>query len=187
MKMNYEDFLENVKEDLQELYNNGKISRADKLNADLGIEFSSSQEPLYFCGKYYSPTVFVMLNPGRKIEPKPVNKKFHKTFDAFWESYIKKHTEKKTDNTNVDEKEISIDNFDLKQAAFLFDFEEKGFNLPDFINIPTNKRIKLDALQTVLQEKLQLELIPYCSQNSTLQIRILRFFVLISIGFLMPF
>lgn len=164
MKMNYEDFLENVKEDLQELYNSGLMLRAEKLNYDLGITFGSAQEPFYFSGKFYSPTVFVMLNPGEKAdkdamkEPKAVNKECYKTFDAFWESYIKGK-----EHIKVKDK---VDNFDLKQAAFLFDFEDKGFDLPDFINpLLTDKTIKLDALRTVLHEKLQLELIPYCSKD----------------------
>jgi len=55
-----------------------------------------------------------------------------------------------------------MDNFDLKQAAFLYDFKESGIDLPDFFSSP---EMKLKAKRNVLMEKLQLELVPYCSRE----------------------
>jgi hypothetical protein len=56
------------------------------------------------------------------------------------------------------------DNFDLKQAAFLYGFKNSGIDLPDFFEV-RSPGLMLAAKENVLMQKLQLELIPYCSRE----------------------
>jgi hypothetical protein len=56
-----------------------------------------------------------------------------------------------------------IDNFDLKQAAFLYHFENTGIEIPE--TFWEDKEKKKIAKRNVLLQKLQLELIPYQSRT----------------------
>lgn len=165
--MEMESILNPLKEDLLCLYNNDIIESAKQLNSNLNRKFiAEKQKPMYFTGKFNAKTVFIMLNPGSAPKDcysflKCEKFKF-KDFADFSLRYINHHI-----NYGFEDNE-RLDNFDLKQAAFLFDFKNSGLNLPDFFTeLKSEKKLKLKAKENVLMNKLQLELIPYCSVEFT--------------------
>lgn len=56
-----------------------------------------------------------------------------------------------------------LDNFDLKQAAFLHNFKNLDFEIPD--EFWKNDDLKRIAKRNILMDKLQLEFIPYPSRD----------------------
>ena len=185
-----EPILKPLKEDLLSLYNENYIAKARKLNQDIATDRKSNQdfiaenyEPMYFTGKFDAKTVFVMLNPGSKKEENysfksDTNGKIkYKDFDSFFQSHKKKHI-----NYGFDDKDRP-DNFDIKQAAFLYNFKDSGLELPNFMQ-DKDKKTMLMAKEIVLMNKLQLELVPYVSvdfrgifDNKTLALKHIDFFV----------
>lgn len=149
-----------IKQDLESIYRNNYISKARELNEKLKRNFISDNcLPMYFTGKHNSKTVLVMLNPGNEdgeysFKDDKENKNI--SFDSFYEKYINSHI-----NYGLLNRQEKIDAFDLKQAAFMMPFSNSGIELPDFIENPDKK---LNAQVNVLMQKLQLELIPYCSR-----------------------
>lgn len=152
--------------DLKDLYDKDKIQFANLLNISLGGSFFSENfKPMYYSGDYSAKTVFVMLNPGAGRDDNfsfaASNEKSQLTnLEHFIEKYIFEYK-------NPGYNRQKIDNFDLKQAAFLFDFKDSGINIPDFFNEFALPNIKLKAQEMVLKNKLQLELIPYFSSTFT--------------------
>ena len=155
-----ESILKPLKKDLLNLYNEDYIKAARLLNKNLVRNFISDNcKPMYFTGKYDAATVFIMLNPGAKSSNysfKIDEKNKYLDFDDFYQKYVSYHI-----NYGFIDKN-RMDNFDLKQAAFLFGFKDSGINIPDFIQVK-EKEIMLRAKENVLMNKLQLELIPYLS------------------------
>lgn len=151
-----------IKDDLISLFETDQIENARKLNENVGkYFFADNFIPMYFSGNYKAKTVFVMLNPGSRIDRgfsfAKSKKSNFATIDNFFNDYIDKHINYgKYDNCR-------IDNFDLKQAAFLLYFKNSGLDIPNFIEDLKNHDLKLKAKEAVLMNKLQLELIPYHS------------------------
>jgi hypothetical protein len=153
--------LNEIKEDLQSLFQNNKVKRAEALNAGLNRNFISENcVPMYFTGKHDASTVLVMLNPCNennqysfKDDPATQNVSFEQYCLQYMDDHI--HYGKKFRSNKIDA-------FDLKQAAFLMPFIHSGIELPDFIE---DSHQKLNAQVNVLTQKLQLELIPYCSRE----------------------
>jgi hypothetical protein len=152
-----------LKEDLLSLYNSDKVESASLLNKKLNLlnasltaaYFSDNFAPMYFSGKIDADLVFVMLNPGAGADVKfsfRANNQFS-DFNQYYNSYLDEH---------INYTKNKIDNFDLKQAAFLFDFKDSGIKIPDFFNV-NSKEQKLIAQENVIRQKLQLELVPYFS------------------------
>ena len=152
---------EQINKDLTELYHGKELSGAKSL-ASL-IEVSTKGLPQHFVGDRDAKTVFVMLNPGSNTEgaEKELAKR-KKTYDctsaeAFIESYIRELR----DFGKIHRVDNPVDKFDVKQAAFLKPWKDNGIILPDAF--PQNKETFADAKEAVLMQKLQLELLPYCS------------------------
>ena len=153
-----------IKNDLECLYTLDFLKSAQKLNEILNKPFFSDKKPpMYFTGKFDAKTVFVMLNPGSNIDEffsfERSQKKKYESLDSYNEKYLFDHI----NYGKIDY--LRKDNFDLKQASFLYEFENSGLDLPDFFSDFGNKKLQLDAKEAVLMNKLQLELIPYCSVN----------------------
>jgi len=155
---------EHIKKDLSDLNQKNILSSAVKLNEDLGHQFVSNKcVPLYFNGKFDANTVLVMLNPGFEKENYSFsnddnykNKTDNELINLYIENCINYGNKfRSTGNT---------DPFDLKQAAFLYHFDNSGISIPDFFD-SKDKELKLKAQENVLMQKLQLELIPYCSRE----------------------
>lgn len=155
----------NIKNDLQSIYDNNFIEEAKELNSALSKEiiyFHDNMQPMYFNGKQDAKTVMIMLNPGNSDNPKsPYNffcdKSKYKSFEEFYNDHL---------NALVNYGTIDferLDNFDLKQAAFLHNFKNLDFEIPkEFWN---NDNLRKIAKRNVLMDKLQLEFIPYASRN----------------------
>lgn len=150
-----------IKQDLESIYFSNYIAKARELNEKLKKDFISDNcLPLHFTGKQDAKTILVMLNPGNENKEysfKDDNENKDISFERFYENYLNGHI-----NYGLLNRENKIDAFDLKQAAFLMAFSNSGIELPDFIQNPDKKLI---AQVNVLMQKLQLELIPYCSRT----------------------
>jgi hypothetical protein len=162
-----ESILIPLKKDLESLYNQDTIETAIQLNANLGGKyFSENGQPMFFVGDFSAKTVFVMLNPGSKANDCYSFIKMEKPNYYSLEYYIDRYLFQHRNYGAMDS--CRMDNFDLKQAAFLYDFKDTGIDFPDFFNEPNEVRhLKLQAKENVLMKKLQLELIPYQSKNFT--------------------
>lgn len=156
----------NILNDLGSLFNNNFIAEARKLNENLGSHyFHDNMHPMYFNGKLDSKTVLIMLNPGNSDNiNSPYNffedKKGKIKYNSF-KDFSQKHI---SGLINYGDNDFSrLDNFDLKQAAFLHNFKNLDFEIPkEFWNNDNLKRI---AKRNVLMDKLQLEFIPYASRD----------------------
>lgn len=151
----------NLANDLKSLYNNNYIYEARSLNIDLGAPyFHDNMQPMYFNGKQDAKTVMIMLNPGNSDNPKnPYNFFRDKSKYKSFEEYYNDHLNSLINYGTIDFDRL--DNFDLKQAAFLHDFKNLDFEIPNkFWN---NIDLKKIAKRNVLMDKLQLEFIPYPS------------------------
>ena len=198
-----------IKKDTEDLYNSGiltfiqqfkncKIKAAEQLSMDLfgtSDELSSHGLPGYYTGKRDAKTVMVMLNPGSDVisqnNPFVTEKALERTLkelgitnpssSADFLNLFVEGSNKYGDIDKDDEGNIRIDNFDIKQAAFLkaWDKNKSEVDIPDEFpgmlkNLPSkpSKKEKEDrdnllrkTKQNVLMQKLQLELIPYASRE----------------------
>lgn len=150
---------EQIKKDLTELYEGKELSGAKSLSSF--IEVSTKGLPQHFVGDRDAKTVFVMLNPGNGVEDSDKDFDKHtKDFDrTSAETFINSYICKMRDFGKNDRDRY--DKFDIKQAVFLKAWKDTGINLPD--DFPQNKETHLAAKEAVLTQKLQLELLPYCS------------------------
>ena len=155
-----------IKQDLTELFNGRPISEAIRLPKKL--HFSTRGLPQHFVGNRKAETVLVMLNPG--VDSKQSDKCFlcltrhynRKNATAFMRDYIRE----KENFGHMDR--MRLDPFDLKLAAFLLAWKGSGIGLPrGFTGIKDkdSEKMKRAAKEAVLMNKLQLELVPYCSST----------------------
>ena len=197
-----------IKTDIEDLYNSGilkfieqfkncKIKAAEQLSKNLfgtPNELSSHGLPGYFAGKRDAKTVMVMLNPGSDVvsqdNPFVTEKTLKKlginivNSDEFVNTFqegCKNFGNLDLVDEGKDKGKIRIDNFDIKQAAFLkaWDKDKSEVDIPDKFpdmlkNLPSKlskkEKEERDELlrkvkKNVLTQKLQLELIPYASRE----------------------
>ena len=150
---------ERIEKDLTELFNGKEVSSAKALSSLIAV--STKGLPQHFVGDRDAKTVFVMLNPGTNVNEADTDfARLTESFDRTdAEAFIKSYRCSKRDFGRNDRDRP--DKFDVKQAAFLKPWKDTGINLPD--DFPQNKETHLAAKEAVLMQKLQLELIPYCS------------------------
>jgi hypothetical protein len=154
----------NILTDLESLFNNNFIAEARKLNTDLGEHyFNENMQPMYFNGKVDAKTVLIMLNPGNGDDPKyPYSFENHKKDFNSLEDLQNRHIDSLV-NFGLNHFNDKLDNFDLKQAAFLHNFKNLDFEIPN--EFWKNDNLKRIAKRNVLMDKLQLEFIPYASRD----------------------
>ena len=155
---------ERIKKDLTESFNGKELSGAKALSSL--VEVSTFGLPQHFTGNRKAKTVFVMLNPGKDIEKANRQRKENtdaakdfdrKDVDSFINSYI-------NNLKNFGKKDRErLDNFDLKQAYFLKAWTNSGITFPD--EFKKSEENKKDAKEAVISQKLQMELLPYCSSH----------------------
>jgi hypothetical protein len=149
------------------------------------ISFATRALPIYNGGKRDAKTVMVMLNPGKGVKdsnkdllielkkrsmftmlsklccggacPQVTSSNVNLTEDIENYNYFNAHYGNWDKNRQ--------DAFDLKQAFFLRDWSDTGINLPKGLCANSSLDDKLVAKESVLDEKQQLELIPYASQK----------------------
>lgn len=163
-----------MSKDLNELYHQGQISDAVSLD-NAGIicsPFSTKGKPGYYTGNRNANTVVVALNPGIESSEADNNysnailpaQKWHSNQSSKWNDFSSYYNSFMDLSDNAGTYDINrLDYFDLKPAAFLKEWPECGINIPNAF--PEKKDTYLAAKAAAMNEKLQLELIPYASQK----------------------
>lgn len=162
-----------IKKDLTERFYGKPIEGATILH-DLA-SFSTKGLPGYYCGNRDAQTVFVQLNPGINADLADAKWDFDTKYfnrDSV-ESFIRDYKNSIKDGAKNDR--MRFDAFDVKQAAFLYNWPNSGINFPKIDWTPKTDKDKyiktvawLEAKEIVLREKLQLELVPYASNVFTI-------------------
>ena len=167
---------ERIKRELTELRSgHGEISDAKHLSALMEADriareanqfrFSTRGNPSYFFGNPEAKTVLIMLNPcgdWKKSDHDGIDDKRRRLQLSLKQdiaSYINHCISYGKDNYP------NTGSFDLKQAAFLKPWKGSGVKLPCGFPETNSGSVKEDAVKSVLLDKLQLELIPYCSSR----------------------
>jgi hypothetical protein len=148
-------FKEYICSNFNEWLENGKCSQAIELNKNIGGEYFCESNPHFFTGNLYSEIVLVHLNPKRnknKISnsydiEKPKFNSFEEYYDYF--RYFGRY------NYGESSKRDHKSPFDKKQIRFL-----KPLNI-----LPFTENDIFKNLEIVIDHKLQIELIPFGSDN----------------------
>jgi len=180
--MDKKQFDSPLSNDLNDLLLNGKIVAAELLSKELStllgkpVYFSHFGLPHYPVQNSEARTVFVHLNPGAGLGDTSSPERF---FAQSWnkEEFLKNHG--LPADSGLDQMLIAyetawknyayrrfvenaeFDNFDYKQACFLLHWSNSGINL--IKGNLSDKKIQQHNMVNVLNQKLQLELIPYGS------------------------
>ena len=158
-----------IKKDLDDLYNKGEIDGAKALDGLITAKngqtsFATKALPCYYWGDRSAKTVLVMLNPGEDVNKANNNLKCE---------LDRRSMKNAADITMYNDWSVNYghydknrhDNFDLKQAFFLREWKNTGISLPQGLCAQSTKQMLLSAKESVLVQKLQLELIPYASSS----------------------
>jgi hypothetical protein len=155
----YAAFFDEIRRDLDELRRTGAMSRARDLSEATGRHFNHTTHPDFFFGDLDASFVVVHLNPKQadsspsmSREPLPVQT-FEEHFDAHRHFGARNYGGPHHDHTSP---------FDHKQIRFL-----RPFNVIDFIE-ERKKEDRFTNLERVIDRKLQLELVPYGSDEFSL-------------------
>lgn len=159
MNQNIESFINRFKEDFDQYWNYGKIERAYKNDPRKIVRCDMPPNP--FSGNLFAETVMVNLNagiPSGEIEsPKNLSEKGINCFEEYYD-YLFNFGERRY----IDE--ASVDAFDMKQVAFLLNYDQKTNHLGfDYVGDTNQICAHLVNLRKLLSNRCQLELIPYGS------------------------
>lgn len=144
------DFLEIVELNYNQWSKNGFCEEAVLLNQKVGSKYFDTASPHFFTGDIKSELVLIHLNPKRSKDSFDENNPF-KDFDDYLDNFV--HFGKK--KYGIDSLRTHKSPFDHKQVRFL-----KPFNL-----LPFMEGDKYHNLEVVLDNKLQIELIPFGSPD----------------------
>ena len=151
----YLKFIENTFSDWEKL---GYCPDAKKINENIGYEYFGITNPHFFTGDLDSDLVLIHLNPKRDLDPKNnVYPKFSAKESGFskFEEYINYYSNFGKINYGLKSNRKHKSPFDHKQIRFL-----KPFKL-----IPLENSDRFLNLENVIDRKLQLELIPFGSND----------------------
>jgi len=160
-----------IEEDLKDLYNcgalNGEIKAAKKLQGVISDELSTKGMPGHFSGNRAALTVLVTLNPGKdaKGADDALQEEINKLNidDSSGDKFVRSYIDGKANFGELilgkNSPQNNPDSFDVKQALFFKSWMDGGIFSNGF-----SEDIRI-AVKEVLMNKLQLELIPYCSRN----------------------
>lgn len=126
--------------------------------------FSTLGLPGFFCGNRDAETVVVNLNPG--MDAGKADSLWGSATDAFDKSSIDSFINdySKSCQEYGLKKAKDYDEFDIKQAAFWFPWDNSGIHFQSSIDWK-NRDDCLNAKTSVLTDKLQLELVAYASSK----------------------
>jgi hypothetical protein len=144
--------LDEARVDVDELLASGAVSKATKLSDATGLPFETSQFPMYFTGDFKAPLVLVHLNPKAS---KQMDDPGYKSFDDYFEGCRRFGYLHWVENPKY------YSPFDLKQVRFL-----KPFKVIDFLPASDPRAARTNPAR-VIDNKLQLELLPYASPTFT--------------------
>ena len=146
------------------------------------ISFATRALPIYTGGKRGAKTVMVMLNPGKGVKDSNNDLLIELKKRSMFTMLAKlcrgsqlgsgnANLTKDIDNYNYFNAHYGhwdrnrYDSFDVKQAFFLRDWPGTGINLPKGLCANSSLEEKLAAKERVLDNKQQIELIPYSSSR----------------------
>lgn len=146
-----------IQSDIEEFIATRKMQRALDLSTQTGQHFNHNEYPMYFTGKLDADLVLVHLNPKQRNNPAPVYERelWLPSFDAYFEYH--QHYGRYTYGPQSSRSWKS--QFDQKQIRFIW-----PFGVIDFIEERAHEDRYIN-LERVIDDKLQLELIPYGSDN----------------------
>ena len=144
------NYIEIVKENYYQWATKGYCEEAETLNKEIGEAYFDTGSPHFFTGDVNSKLVLIHLNPKRGSDDFGDNNPYN-NFNDYWFHF-----------TNFGKIHYGIDSqrkhrspFDHKQIRFL-----KPFNI-----LPFKDGDKYHNLEVVIDNKLQIELIPYGSPD----------------------
>jgi hypothetical protein len=142
--------LDEARNDAEDCFAGRAVRRATLLSEETGLDFADQSFPMYFTGDFASRLVLVHLNPKLSDRLSEV------TYPDF-EAYFDAHRRFGYHHWELDPTYRSA--FDHKQVRFL-----RPFNAIDFVDetVPGHSTANLVR---ALDNKLQLELIPYASRT----------------------
>jgi hypothetical protein len=137
-----------LRQDLDDLRSRGRMERAVRLAEQTGEDIAADVLPMYFTGRFDADVVLIHLNP--KLDPERA-----RTTVPDLDTYRDDHARYGYHNWRMDPNYRSA--FDHKQVRFL-----RPFGIIDFDSGNPSDDPRIDA-ERVIDEKLQLELVPYAS------------------------
>ena len=149
-----EAFKEAVRTDLDDL-RNGRMDKAVMLTATTGQHFNSTTLPMYFTGAPQARLVLIHLNPKQHNDhaPRRIDQQAIPTFEQYWADHQTFGNRMYGSSSPRTHKSP----FDHKQIRFL-----RPFGTIPFVHEQT-RNDRFINLELALDQKLQLELIPYGS------------------------
>lgn len=146
--------IEIMKKEFEEFEKTGKIQRAKNLKNLTNAHFNHSNYPMYFTGNPDAKFVLVHLNPKQKdsLEETYQSEKKYSNFEEYYNfhrNFGKVHYGQTSERTHKSK-------FDHKQIRFI-----KPFNVIKF----DNSKDEFYNLEKVIDDKFQLELIPFGSDE----------------------
>jgi hypothetical protein len=143
------NFLKTIRKTIQEWQNHGSCCGAIQLNEFIGQDYFDTCNPHFYTGNLTSKLVMIQLNPKREI--KDFNLKSTKSIESYMDFYSNygKHVYGTASGQRFKSK------FDQKLIRFL-----KPLNLLDLNNTDI-----FQNLENVVDQKLQVEFIPFGSPN----------------------
>ncbi|WP_227428946.1 hypothetical protein [Psychrobacter sp. I-STPA6b] len=143
-----------MKSDIEELHLNRKISRAKELSEQTGMHINHNEYPSYFFGDPQAKFVLVHLNPKQQDN---LSDGYEGDFKfADFDEYFKFHRYYGKIHYGEHSNKTLKSPFDLKQIRFI-----KPFNVIEFNDTDG----KYSNLEKVIDNKLQLELLPFGSSK----------------------
>ena len=152
----YTAFLTAMKVDIDEYLQTGRVSGAQRLADATGEPLRADRLPQHFTGDLDADFVLVHLNPKEGDQPEWHRhmKTFEEVFDVF--RHFGQRMYGPEDSTYQS-------NFDDKQVRFLKPFNV--INLVDERGGADGKKDRRQNLERAIDDKLQLEMVPYASNN----------------------
>nr|QJS05182.1 hypothetical protein [Psychrobacter sp.] len=147
-----ENLIHIMKNDIKEFHLSRKISRAKNLSEQTGMHVNHNEYPAYFFGDPKAKFVLIHLNPKQqdnKSDGYKGNFKF-----ANFDEYFKFHRYYGKTHYGEQSNKLVKSPFDSKQVRFI-----KAFNVIEFDDN------KYSNLEKVMDNKLQLELLPFGSSK----------------------
>ncbi len=152
----YARLFEEIEQDVGELIESGAMQRARHLSDATGRHFNASDWPLFFAGHLDARFVLIHLNPKQEDRSGPLEKRDRY---ADVEDYGSAYQEAGARQYGPDATTKHKSPFDHKQLRFV-----RPFGVIDFVQ-EHGHADRLVNLERVIDRKLQLELVPYGSDN----------------------
>ena len=152
-----QQFKNTIRGEIEEFIQTGKMQNAVELSSATRQHFNHNKDPMYFTGDPEAELVLVHLNQKQANSHEDFGKSAHQSFESYWEHhrYFGKSVYGQTSPGT------HRSPFDNKQIEFLRSFDVIPFEED------SDRKARIRNLERVIDCKLQLELIPYGSDNFT--------------------